>query len=1318
MYLGAGSYTTRLCNNGLNSFQGYLNDVNTECALCPAGKVTPESGRTTCSSCGAGTYTGVSTGASACINCQAGKFGASSAQTECVRCPIGTFSAMGATVCTSCSSGEWTESWDPSIVEGTVIPPSYVGGAKTYINVPLGPDLVTACSSCAVGNYHPPTTVNNGLSAGFRIVVAANGDWIIEGNYLGQINTQSNTGQVDMCKPCPIGTFNPSGQASTCQNCVSGISFASSTGASICTICSTAKCGIGEYISSNCIATTNKDCASCPGGQIVPYEGSYFPDKSSCTLCTAGTYSNPERSYCFGCGVGKFSGIGASICTECPIGTFTSYTETKVCTTCENGKYQTATNADRCIPCDVGKYQGLFTSKGVVCTIPCLTCDPGTYETRECNGNGQNRECKVCSLECVDGSTYETTSCTPNTNRFCTSCVTCTNTQYQDVACSRTQVNTCKDLTTCTPDTSYQIIAPTQFMDRTCGPCNTCTASVDYETTRCSGNQKRVCSQCSNPICTTGNYRSSLCNVTHDRACLPILVCVNGTQYGSVLPTVNSNRICSNCNTCQAGNYEVEACTPMTNRQCATCSICMNESYETNACTNKTNRGCTNCNTCMNGTYETAACTNATNRVCTTCRASQCGVETFQTTPCTPITNKICMDCNKCGIETYETVACNVSTNRICSQCQICNIETYETSPCTNKTNRKCDNCRPQCSSDTYESIACTSGSNRVCSDCIKCKGDEYEASPCTRNSNRVCLSIMCCSVKKLYTGVNHSCVILNNDRIKCWGANLFGQLGYGDIMNRGDHMNEMGDYLPYVNVGTGRTVKAMALGSMHSCAILDNDLVKCWGLSVFGVSTNQMGDRLNYINLGLNRTAKNITSGVLHTCVITDVNDVRCWGSNSNGQLGNGDTIDRGNVVNTTNIILSAVNLGFNNLGFNNLGFNQIALSISAGYNHTCVITNLIMLKCWGKNNAGQLGYQDTVNRGSTASQMGNVLGNVNLGSNITITSIKCMGDHSCAIFTDGRIKCWGDNRYGQLGMQNNDFQNLGDGTNEMSNNLPFVAIALTYRVIFIDGNQFHTCVILDDKSLRCWGQYFDDVLKHNISSNKAFDFVNSIGVNSVTVGLFTTCVITSSNLVKCWGMGGFGATGMGNTMNFKSPPVNELFFASSCIGSQQPQCMLICGNKSNTEYSTCVCASNSYETTLITRISNRSCIVCNTSCASGFYVNVSCSTNKNTLCDECPMGYYCVNSTRYLCDAGSFNSETGRSACTMCDIGFYSSTVGASNSSTCNGCPIGQITGQLGSTSSNDCADCPSNFRYRRITMDAFNMNTNNNLSIHSVR
>ena len=93
-------------------------------------------------------------------------------------------------------------------------------------------------------------------------------------------------------------------------------------------------------------------------------------------------------------------------------------------------------------------------------------------------------------------------------------------------------------------------------------------------------------------------------------------------------------------------------------------------------------------------------------------------------------------------------------------------------------------------------------------------------------------------SAKAISAGYQHTCVILDNESVKCWGFNDKGQLGQGDSVSRGDGSNEMGDNLTVIDLGSGRTAASITAGAKHTCVMLDNASIKCWGYRYYG----QMG--------------------------------------------------------------------------------------------------------------------------------------------------------------------------------------------------------------------------------------------------------------------------------------------------------------------------------------------------------------------------------------------------------------------------------------------------------------------------------------------
>jgi len=200
---------------------------------------------------------------------------------------------------------------------------------------------------------------------------------------------------------------------------------------------------------------------------------------------------------------------------------------------------------------------------------------------------------------------------------------------------------------------------------------------------------------------------------------------------------------------------------------------------------------------------------------------------------------------------------------------------------------------------------------------------------------------------------------VLDNGKLKCWGEAAAGQLGSGDRENRGDQPGEMGDKLPEVNLGAGRTAVSVAAGGQATCVILDTGGVKCFGESHFGIGygtrdgvgtlPGQMGDNLPEVDL-CKPTAKavELAAGDHHMCARFDDGSVKCWGHNGMAQLGLGDTTSRGDDSGEMGCALPEVQL-----------CGRSAVQIGAGVMHTCAVLDDGSLRCWGQNDRGQAGVQ-----------------------------------------------------------------------------------------------------------------------------------------------------------------------------------------------------------------------------------------------------------------------------------------------------------------------------------------------------------------------
>jgi cysteine-rich repeat protein len=274
--------------------------------------------------------------------------------------------------------------------------------------------------------------------------------------------------------------------------------------------------------------------------------------------------------------------------------------------------------------------------------------------------------------------------------------------------------------------------------------------------------------------------------------------------------------------------------------------------------------------------------------------------------------------------------------------------------------------------------------------------------------------------VVDLQIGSRHTCVLLQGGAIKCFGYNNYGQLGLGDVLARGTVAGTMGDDLPTVDLGAGAEVAQLSLGYSTSCALLTTGAVKCWGqnsagelgqgdLEHRGDQPGEMGDALPPIDLGTGAKAVTIAAGANHVCVLLDDASVKCWGYNGSGRLGQGDMEDRGDQPGEMGDALPAVDLG-----------DGTVVALEATVDSSCATFVDLSVKCWGANSSGQLLLGDQAVRGDGPGEMGDALPELDFGAGKILVALdgSAGGHHYCATFTDGTVKCWGLNHYGQLGM------------------------------------------------------------------------------------------------------------------------------------------------------------------------------------------------------------------------------------------------------------------------------------------------------------
>ena len=399
-------------------------------------------------------------------------------------------------------------------------------------------------------------------------------------------------------------------------------------------------------------------------------------------------------------------------------------------------------------------------------------------------------------------------------------------------------------------------------------------------------------------------------------------------------------------------------------------------------------------------------------------------------------------------------------------------------------------------------------------------------------------------TVDQLFSGDAHSCAFNSIGSLKCWGNGSSGQLGIGSSESMGDESDEMSSNLPFVDLGTGLYPTSMALGNSHSCAIFVNGSLKCWGemkylglgfsdSGGFGDGYGETGDNLPFVSLpsGLNVTS--ISAGHHHTCAVFNDSNMTCWGENSAGQLGIGHQ----------NFIGDGANEMGDNLDMIDKPTGKNVSKMALGMEHTCVIWDDGSVSCWGENQYGQLGIGSSTDVGTDSSHMGDSLATVSLPSGTIAVDITAGSEFTCVLLDDNSVRCWGKNDRGQLGIGST--ATKGTSSAHMGNSLGSVDFddGFTSRyAVALDAGTESVCVILDNSDVKCWGaNSFGQLGIGNV--NDELDQFGEIGsLNDVSLGAGKTakslqvgnkfaCAKLNDDNLKCWGSASEGRLGYENT-------------------------------------------------------------------------------------------------------------------------------------------------------------------------------------------
>jgi alpha-tubulin suppressor-like RCC1 family protein len=343
--------------------------------------------------------------------------------------------------------------------------------------------------------------------------------------------------------------------------------------------------------------------------------------------------------------------------------------------------------------------------------------------------------------------------------------------------------------------------------------------------------------------------------------------------------------------------------------------------------------------------------------------------------------------------------------------------------------------------------------------------------------------------IEAVAVGGNHTCAILQDLTMMCWGRNDAGQLGVGDT-----------DPHPRpVAVPKLKNVIFASIGAMHTCAVRENGEVYCWGSNdagQLGLGTTG-GMQTSPQRVAVEASAK-VQAGLQHTCTELKSNKVMCWGANAEGELG-----DETRQARATPGFVSGIS-------------GQSKLSTGGG-RHTCVTAlgdaGAQVVYCWGLNDKGQLGIPTSTPSSPTPVVVAGVTG---------AAKVFVGKDHSCATLkADTSVLCWGSNESGQLGNEVLGPQPTPQKVEGLAN------------IDALGGGSQHTCAFEEAAlQMKCWGSNSRGQLGKKTTGAGVITTPTLVNLPTVKTGSSKgdhSCAIDEPGALYCWGSNEYGQLGDG---------------------------------------------------------------------------------------------------------------------------------------------------------------------------------------------
>ncbi|MEM1008865.1 MAG: hypothetical protein AAGJ35_07640, partial [Myxococcota bacterium] len=367
---------------------------------------------------------------------------------------------------------------------------------------------------------------------------------------------------------------------------------------------------------------------------------------------------------------------------------------------------------------------------------------------------------------------------------------------------------------------------------------------------------------------------------------------------------------------------------------------------------------------------------------------------------------------------------------------------------------------------------------------CVNPKSNAQHCGGCRlRCRSKVCVEGRCVlHADNVFADARRTCTVLQG-QLKCWGDNLYRNVDYP----RWYRIRSPPNYFIDIQGQSVKQILSQKGSGLRTCVRTPKGLVFCWNNRGHDVRSGPI-EKMSFSSRVHHLTADNY-----RVCGLTEHGEVQCLESDS--------------TKNPTSVYL----------------FGRKAMDLASGFGSSCVVLKEGPVQCWGDNSRGQLGYGDFTVRqkpdGRSVRLHGRKAIQLAMGDGVT-----------CALFEGGKVTCWGKNLDGELGL-GLDPQSVPKLNRPLTHHVDLSNV----RVQFVASHSHHVCVLLADGGIKCWGSNrhgqlgYPDLKSRNKPEFNALDFQGKKALQ-ISCGGDHTCAVLEDHSVRCWGYNSSGELGHGH--------------------------------------------------------------------------------------------------------------------------------------------------------------------------------------------